>query len=760
MKNLETFLITTGRTLAQMALYSPQHPTVKGAVAESHRLISTLLDEDPEIVIASNEKKIIVNGRAPEGVADAVVRPFLQLLTAHNLHSLSFSRGIIPEEMESFFRLAAGGELKRSGINPVEFFAKHNVTHIRLNEARYAKIGEDEKIASEDTPEGEGIGLREQLESVTLNELLKKVIEKAVPDAVDREFIFSRALSLVKSQIDTAVEKVVTEFNRERTRLTNERERTETVVTEMADGVVVVDESGRVLMMNPAAEKIYGVKLGESLGKPLWEGARDEQMIALAKDLTAPSDQATVKEVQIHGNLDARRTLRASTAAVQDPNGRVVGMVSVLSDVTKQKELTRQQNEFMANVTHDLRAPVHAVKLAVTAILEGSAGVTTGEQQRMLSVAERNVDRLSRLIDDLLDFSKIESGRMEIHPQVMEAEPLLREAAVSMESWAKTRGITVAFVPGKQVPAVFVDSDRILQVINNLVSNAIKFTPNGGRIEIRAREALDAGKKVVVVEIEDNGKGISAEDQKKIFERFVQLKHTEKMDIRGTGLGLSICRAFVDLHKGRLWVQSPPAPDRTGSLFSFTLPAYDKSAMPVSRPKVETPVAQPPKKKSSIWEKIFRFKVIAAAILFAAASAQARPYSGQVRRVLSPTEIQLEDGSKVRYLGVLGPERGSDFYAEAQSANRMWVEHKDVTLQYGLQERDTDGTWLAYVYVEGALVNEEIVKQGLALVARLSNDEKFLPRLVTAEREAQAKKRGQWIDSVLQPYSIRNGRLP
>ncbi|MBV9080762.1 MAG: PAS domain S-box protein, partial [Elusimicrobia bacterium] len=569
MSNLSEFLINTGRTLAQMALYSPEHPTVKGTVAESYRLVTELLAESQEVVVSTSENKVIVNGRPPEDVSEAALRPFRQLLTAHDLHSLSFLRGIQPEEMAAFFRLAAGGELKRSGIDPVAFFKQQNIAHIRLNEARYAKIGEDETIGAGPgeaggEEDGAGAGTAE-FENLELNGLLKKVVQRAVRNDKDREFIYNRALDLVRQQIDGAVQKVVTEFNRERTRINNERERTEGVIGEMADGVVVVDEMGKVLMMNPAAEQIYGVKLGESLGKPLWEGVREEQMMALAKDLAVPTDRPITKEVQILGTQEAKRTLRASTAAVQDPNGRVVGMVSVLSDVTKQKELTRLQNEFMANVTHDLRAPVHAVKLAVAAILEGSAGAVTNEQTRMLSVAERNVDRLSRLIDDLLDFSKIESGKMEIHPQVLELEPLLKEAAASMESWAKTRGVAVQFRSSGQIPAVFIDSDRILQVVNNLISNGIKFTPSGGRIELRARETEEGGKKMVVVEVEDDGKGISAEDQKRIFERFVQLKQNEKMDIRGTGLGLSICRAFVDLHKGKLWVQSPPPNKKQGS---------------------------------------------------------------------------------------------------------------------------------------------------------------------------------------------------
>jgi two-component system, OmpR family, phosphate regulon sensor histidine kinase PhoR len=765
MSTLSEFLLTTGRTLAQMALYSPEHPTVKGAVGESHKLLTALLNEQHEIVVSTSENKVIVNGRPPDDVSDSSLRPFLQLLTAHELHSLSFLQGIEDREMATFFRLAAGGEFKRKGVNPQDFFTEQKITHIRLNEARYAKIGEDETVGgivgapTIDATES----AREQYENLSLNELLKKMIDRAVPNPEDRSFVFTRALDLIRKQIDTAVEKIVAEHTREKTRITNERERTEAVVNEMADGVVVVDENGKVLMMNPAAEAIYGVNLGESVGKPLWEGVREEQMMTLAKDLTIPSDRPIVKEVQIAGTQEAKRVLRASTAAVQDPNGRVVGMVSVLSDVTKQKELNRLQNEFMANVTHDLRAPMHAVKLAVSAILEGSAGATTTEQQRMLGVAERNVDRLGRLIDDLLDFSKIESGKMEIHPQLVEIDPLLTEAAASMESWAKTRGVTVAYVPGAALPAVFIDSDRILQVVNNLISNGIKFAPAGGRIELRAREIQEGGKRFVAVDVEDNGKGISAEDQKKIFERFVQLKHNEKMDIRGTGLGLSICRAFVDLHKGRLTLQSPPPGKPKGSLFTFTLPAFDKSAVPTSRARPEISPAAPPspsKKRQSIWNKLFRFKMFALLALFVAGGLAARPYNATVRRVLTPTTIQLQDGTRVRLLGVSSPEKGNRYYTEAMAATRHWLEKKEVRLKYGLQERDAEGTYVAYVYSDGVFINEELVKQGLALVSQLSNEESMLPELLAAEREAQAEKRGQWKDTVLEPYSRRNRTLP
>jgi PAS domain S-box-containing protein len=758
MSDMGAFLLNTGRTLAQMALYAPDHPSVQGAVQSSHRQLEELLTEAPELVLGTHEKKFIVNGTAVEGLSEAASRPFLSLLAVHGLHSLTFLRGIALSEMGPFFRLASN-DMRKGNIKAADYLQSSNVTHIRLNEARYARIGEDEAVGKVgevggDADAGEAGDGWSVYEDLSLAEVLKKLVHDAVPGVNDRPHVLDRVASLVKEQINTAIEKVVGEYNQEKTRLTNEQFRTEGVLSEVAGGVVVVDDTGNILMMNAAAENIYGIKLGESVGKPLFQNIREEQMIALAKDLTVPTDRPLLKEVNLLGSTDVRTTLRASSATVQDINGRVVGMVSVLSDVTKQNELIRMQNEFMANVTHDLRAPIHALKLSVNAILEGSAGPVSAEQNKMLGMATRNVDRLSRLIDDLLDFSKLESGKMEVRPQIIEIPPLLKEAVASMESWSKSRGITVSYEE-TDVPAAFADADRILQVVNNLISNAIKFTPQGGRITIRARRYEETTKTMVLVEVEDTGKGVSPNDQKRIFDRFTQLENNAKSDIHGTGLGLSICKALIDLHKGRLLLKSPPANKTMGSVFAFTLPSVQRTSLTAAKPNVAVPAPAAPKPKVGFWKRLFGGGKIFLLLCLAAATAQARPYHGTVRRVLSPNLIQLDDGSRVRYLGIAVPPKGDSNLAEALAANRNWVEGREVRLEYGLQERDVDGVWLAYVFTDGVFVNEELIKQGLALVAPLSNEEQYVRTLVKAEKEAHDERRGQWSNTSLETYPVR-----
>lgn len=768
MKEMVSFLINTGRTLSQMALYSPEHPSVKDAIQESHRQLTDIFKTEPEIVISVNENKMLVNGRVIEGVNDAAARPFIQLLTKFDLHSLSFLPGITAAEMIPFFRLASRGEIRKTDKDVAAALANQNVVHIQVNQAKYAKIGEDETIGGKsegaDAPAQGGESFWNEIEGLSLNDMLRKMIGKVESDPKEQEKIFKHVLGLVKNEIEGTVKKVAEEFNRERTRLTNERERTEGVINTMADGVVVVDDQGNVLMMNPAAEAIYDVKLGECLGKPLWEGLRQEQMVALAKDISVPADRPVIKEVDVHAVTETQRTIRASSAAVQDPQGRIVGLVSVLSDVTKQKELSRMQNEFMANVTHELRTPMHAIKLAIGAILEGTAGQTTNEQQKMLNLAGRNLDRLSRLIDDLLDFSKIESGAMEIHPHAVDLTPLLNEAVASLEAWTKSRGVVLTCEVNKGLPTVFADSDRVLQIVVNLLSNAVKFTPSGGHVILRAKPVMEGNREMIKVEVQDTGPGISPEDQKRIFDKFVQLKQKEKSDVKGTGLGLTICQALVDLHKGTLTLQSPPPGATKGTTFAFTLPS-EKAAVASAPKKVEEEAPRVVQSKSAqVQKKSFLSRLFSkfkgpAVVLFALGAAfsmaEARPRWGTVRRVLNGDLIQLKDGSKVRYLGVEAPAIGQPYHVETMSANKRWVEGKEVRLQYGLQERDAKGLWLAYVFVDGIMVNEEIVREGMAIVASVQNEEEYLSDLLQAEKEAQEKKRGVWAEMKIDPYPVR-----
>jgi PAS domain S-box-containing protein len=343
----------------------------------------------------------------------------------------------------------------------------------------------------------------------------------------------------------------------------------------MVEGVVMVDEAGKILMMNPAAEQLYGASLAEVAGQPLTSKASEEHVITLAKELTAPpGDHAVDASVDVAGGGDTRRTIKSSGAIVQNQDGKVVGMVSQLTDVAKHKELQRMQRDFIAHVTHELRAPLSSIRAALE-ILQGEVSDKIREEEnRMLQTALKNADRLADLINSILDFSKIESGQMAVFPKKYDAERIARDGVDSLGAWASKKRLNLSLVTSPGLPPVSADAPRVVQVLVNLLSNAIKFTPVGGSITVRCGMAAEktGGERFVQYSVTDTGPGIPKAEQKRVFEKFVQIAAGE-MHVGGTGLGLAIAKALVHLHGGKMWLESEP---NQGATFLFTLPVYSE----------------------------------------------------------------------------------------------------------------------------------------------------------------------------------------
>jgi len=343
----------------------------------------------------------------------------------------------------------------------------------------------------------------------------------------------------------------------------NEKKQTEAIVRSVAAGVVVVNNKGEVLLMNPAAEKLLNTKKEEKVGRPLTEGATEEQLISLAK--TTSLDGET--DIEVDSNEDTRKILRSSSAVIEDENGQTVGMVTVLNDVTKQKELDEMKSQFLSNVTHELRNPIGAIKQSISVILEETAGPLTEPQQKFLSNAKRNLDRLGALIDDILDLAKLEAKKMEIKRKPTALATVVDEVCETLNTWAENKEITFAKDVQEDLPEINVDSDRIIQVLINIMSNAIKFTPKEGTITVGAR--LSESGDIVEMSVTDTGVGIATDDLPKIFGKFQQATNRSAGDKSGTGLGLAIAQELVQLHGGEISVASE---EGKGTTFTFTLP--------------------------------------------------------------------------------------------------------------------------------------------------------------------------------------------
>lgn len=342
-----------------------------------------------------------------------------------------------------------------------------------------------------------------------------------------------------------------------------EKKQTSAVLESIAEGLVVINNRGEVVMMNPAAEKLLAVKQEQRVGRPLMDHVREGELISLVK-----GKRGEDQEITLNSKDDStKRILRASNAVITDENGATVGMVAVLSDVTKQRELDQLKNEFLSKVSHELRTPIVAMQHAIAILTDQVAGPLSEDQHKFLGIAQRNLGRLNLLINDLLDLSKLEARKMELNRRPSSIREIANAVLESVSAWAETKALTVQVHIADGLPEVSCDAARITQVVTNLVGNAIKFTPKQGRVTIEAK--LTPTRDDVEISVSDSGVGIAAEDLPKLFSKFQQVGERAGSDMSGTGLGLAIAKEIIDLHQGRIWAES----DRQqGARFAFTLP--------------------------------------------------------------------------------------------------------------------------------------------------------------------------------------------
>ncbi len=244
------------------------------------------------------------------------------------------------------------------------------------------------------------------------------------------------------------------------------------------------------------------------------------------------------------------------------------------------QEVGRMKSEFISTTSHELRTPLAAIKESVMLILDGTAGEFSSQQGFFLKIAKRNIDRLATLINDLLDISKIESGRMRLKKAPCDIEVLARKALEPMRVLAEDKRLKLGAEFEAGLPQVSCDADKITQVITNLLSNAIKYTASGGAVNIKVSKCLSVNglkpqepkpgfEDFIEVSVKDTGVGIEKEDFSRLFLKFGQLDGSMTRRFGGTGLGLAICKELISMHGGEIWVESDVG---KGSMFSFTLP--------------------------------------------------------------------------------------------------------------------------------------------------------------------------------------------
>ncbi|MBI5211646.1 MAG: PAS domain-containing protein [Elusimicrobia bacterium] len=408
----------------------------------------------------------------------------------------------------------------------------------------------------------------------SFNAMLRMLVESAVQDPGQRSHIYEDVADMVKESLDRQVSEATKTLAEEKALMVRQAARTERVLTSVADGKVIVDKDGKVLMMNPSAEQITGKRLADIAGKHITDGVKSgEHMVAIADDLGAPAGEGGAG-VQVVADAAIGGAMRRSLALVEDDAGRLVGTYAALPEVAKFKEAQRMQEEFLSRVTHDLQSPLAAICSGLEILSEKVAGDGGPDAAEFIDICMRNSRQLSSMIREILDFSKLEAGKMPVHPAPVSAAALVKEAVENLQPWALSKKLRLTARSAAGDLAVLADHQRIVQVLNNLISNAVKSTPEGGAITVAAAAAADGRQAVFAVK--DTGKGIPKENLAKIFDKFVQLDDQGERR-EGVGLGLCIVNDFVKLHGGTVWAESEPG---QGSVFYFTLPLAPSAADP------------------------------------------------------------------------------------------------------------------------------------------------------------------------------------
>ena len=343
-----------------------------------------------------------------------------------------------------------------------------------------------------------------------------------------------------------------------------ERNIVDAIVQSAAEGILVTNSKDRIISLNLAAKRIFGIKEGMS---ELPQGIRDFVFNPLLKEFSLHQGNIMTKEIDLTAPL--KMTLRIEMTPLRDITGEKFGVVTLMHDITKRKEIDRMKTEFISTVSHELRTPLTTMKEFVSIILDGIAGNVTEEQKNYLNIIKNNINRLTRIINNLLDISKIEAGRVELKKERINIAKIINQEIPNFKTQTEAKGINLKIEIPETMGDVFVDVDKIIQVYTNLMGNAVKFTPPGGTIRINVEEKDG----VIVSTVEDSGVGIAKEHLERIFDKFTQVDREPGSGERGTGLGLTISRGIIQMHKGKIWCESELG---AGSKFIFTLPFYSE----------------------------------------------------------------------------------------------------------------------------------------------------------------------------------------
>ena len=349
-----------------------------------------------------------------------------------------------------------------------------------------------------------------------------------------------------------------------------EKHNTEAIIFSISDAVIVTNRFDELVLSNEAAEKLLGFKLDSALRKNVDRIISDGTLVRLIRETRSHGRSFTRKVVEhCIDQKGSTRTFSITLSCVLGPDEDVSGVVAVLHDVTREKEIAQMKTDFVSNVSHELKTPLSSIKAYVEMLVDGEAEdeKTRGEFYDIIAF---ETDRLHRLIENILNISRIESGVVKVVKEPVSLTSVVKQVMDVAAPQAKIKNIELVESLAPVYYQIEADEDMIYQAVLNLISNAIKYTPEGGRVNVGV--SVDERRGMAVCEVSDTGLGIPAEDLPHIFDKFYRVKSSRKM-AKGTGLGLTLVKHIVEMvHDGKLGVTSEAG---QGSTFSFELPVLE-----------------------------------------------------------------------------------------------------------------------------------------------------------------------------------------
>jgi PAS domain S-box-containing protein len=344
-------------------------------------------------------------------------------------------------------------------------------------------------------------------------------------------------------------------------KLISEKKKSEAIVSTISDPIVVADKDGKIVLMNQLAEAVFDISEDASIGKDFDDVVRNNTLNKYVAEYLRGRSSTNIPpyfELRINGE---DRYFRIKLNSSWDSSGKVMGVILILQDVTQFKELDKMKSEFMARVSHEFRTPLTSINMTFDILKDEHLGHVNKKQRELLVAAKQDAERLTKLVRELLELSRLESGKIQLKEDRVDTKSLVDFSIQPVLLQFKDKNVELITNVDAGIPEFVADFQQLSWVVSNLVTNALRFTESGGNVTIDAT----TNEEDLIVSVRDTGCGIEPEEIEKVFDRFVQLQDSPG----SVGLGLSIAKEIVELYGGRISVDSRVG---VGTIFTFSLP--------------------------------------------------------------------------------------------------------------------------------------------------------------------------------------------